>query len=76
MRIATWMIAAAVMIGAQTLNAGQVFFTDFETADPPEASGYVNRVSTQSFPPTSPASRTGFFGTTPRAIRPSRPFSL
>jgi hypothetical protein len=44
------MIAAAVTIGAQTLSAGQVFFTDFETADPPEVSGYFNRVPTQQYP--------------------------
>jgi hypothetical protein len=31
MRVAKWMIAAGLMIGAQTLNAGQVFFEDFET---------------------------------------------
>lgn len=49
MRVATWIIAATVMIGAQTLNAGQVFFTDFETAVPDQASGYFNRVSTQAY---------------------------
>jgi hypothetical protein len=49
MRVATWMIAATVMIGAQTLNAGQVFFTDFETADPTDPASYGSRVSTQGF---------------------------
>jgi hypothetical protein len=54
------MIAAAVTIGAQTLSAGQVFFTDFETADPPEVSGYVNRVSTQQYPVYLPSFQNWF----------------
>jgi hypothetical protein len=49
MRVATWMIAATVMIGAQTLNAGQVFFTDFETADPSDPASFGSRAQTQGF---------------------------
>ena len=49
MRIPAWMVAAGLMIGAQTLTAGQVFFTDFESGVPGEFSGAGAAEGTQGF---------------------------
>jgi PEP-CTERM motif-containing protein len=55
MRVATWMITAGLLIGAQTLTAGQVFFSDFESGTPAEVGGYVNRASTEQYPTFAPS---------------------
>lgn len=49
MRALKWMMAVGSLIGAQTLTAGQVFYTDFETGAPPAFSGAGAVEGTQGF---------------------------
>jgi hypothetical protein len=60
MRAMKWIAAAGLMIGAQTLTAGQVFFTDFESGVPVEFSGAGAAEGTQGFGVAVPAFQTLF----------------
>ena len=60
MRGIKWMAAAGLIIGAQTLTAGHVFFTDFESGVPGQFSGAGAAEGTQGFVSAVPAFQTLF----------------
>ena len=66
MRVATWMIAAGLLIGSQALNAGQVYFEHFE-AGTGGLTGAGAREGTQGFsgvPAPAPGFQSWFFRNT------------
>ena len=70
MRVATWMIAAGLTIGAQTLSAGQVYFEDFEVGTGGLA-GAGAREGTQGFsgvPAGVPGFQSWFFRNTTTGV--------